>query len=184
MCFFPFFWFNLRLWLISLSPWYEWSKNPALVDVYIHTYSYNPVNSGIFTFTAFTYHNIMNCCRISSINSFMLQFFSWRPATDSLPPVATLNTLRVPMLQSFNMGWWYIYIYLCIYIYVYIYLYGHPPPQDLPVSLLNGIYSIECWFCKIKNDLFFCFRFKVPYSKTLKNPVFFYIFSCIYIKKL
>ena len=31
----------------------------------------------------------------------------------------------------------------------YIYIYGQPP-QDLPISFLNGIYSIKCLFCKSK----------------------------------
>ena len=30
-----------------------------------------------------------------------------------------------------------------------IYIYGQPP-QDLPISFLNGIYSIKCLFCKSK----------------------------------
>ena len=34
-------------------------------------------------------------------------------------------------------------------------------PQDLPISFLNGIYSIQCWFCKIKKSFVFCFCFKV-----------------------
>ena len=46
------------------------------IYIYIHTHiSYNPVNNGIFTFTAFTYQNIMNWWKISSINSFMLHPF-------------------------------------------------------------------------------------------------------------
>ena len=36
----------------------------------------------------------------------------------------------------------YIYLYIiCIYISIYIYTHMWSPPQDLPISFFNGIYS-------------------------------------------
>ena len=59
----------------------------------------------------------------------------------------------------------------------------NPSPQDLPMSYFNGIYSIiKCLFCKSKNDLFFGFRFKVLYTKTFKNTLFFTCFL-VYVFK-
>ena len=44
-------------------------------------------------------------------------------------------------------------------ICIYIYIWSPPPPQDLPMSYFNGIYSIKCLFCKSKKWFVFWFPF-------------------------
>ena len=46
-------------------------------------------------------------------------------------------------------------MYIYIYKYIHIYIWSPPPPQDLPMSVFNGIYSIKCLF--LQKQKMFCF---------------------------